>query len=438
LKKPNIIVIYCDDLGYGDLGCYGSQHVKTPHLDQLASQGVKFTNWYSNSPVCSPSRASLLTGKYPAKAGVSTILPGKRNQINGLQKSGKTMATVLREHGYHTALFGKWHLGTAADSRPNAQGFEEFYGFLAGCVDYYSHIFYWGKNVHPVHDLWHNEQEVWNDGRYLTEVITEKTVEYIARHRDEPFFAYVAYNAPHFPMHAPEKYMQRYAHLPWDRQVMAAMISAVDDGVGDIVRVLKEHGLYEDTIIFFSSDNGPSTEVRNWLDGTEDPYYGGSAGIFRGHKASLFDGGIKEPALLSYPSCIRGGQVCEELGVMMDVLPTFLELAEINTSAALDMDGSSVVSMITEGRPSPHERLFWEYAGQLAIREGSWKLVLGGKLDFGRMAPEKVHLADLSKDPGERVNLAEQYPDIAGRLEQAAREWYQSVQKETPCENQTT
>ncbi|MDF2958719.1 MAG: sulfatase [Paenibacillus sp.] len=435
MKKPNFIVIYCDDLGYGDLGCYGSKHVKTPHLDQLASQGVKLTNWYSNSPVCSPSRASLLTGKYPIKAGVSTILPGKRNQVNGLQQSEKTMAAVFREHGYHTALFGKWHLGTAADSRPNVHGFEEFYGFLAGCVDYYSHIFYWGKNVNPVHDLWHNEQEVWNDGRYLTEVITEKTVEYIARHRDEPFFAYVAYNSPHFPMHAPEKYMQRYAHLPWDRQVMAAMISAVDDGVGDIVRVLKEHGLYDDTVIFFSSDNGPSTEARNWLDGTEDLYYGGSAGIFRGHKASLYDGGIKEPALLSYPSYIRGGQVCEELGVMMDVLPTFLELAEIDASASPGMDGTSIVSMIKEGKPSPHEKVFWEYAGQLAVREGNWKLVLDGKLDFGRKAPEQVHLADLSKDPGERVNLAEQYPEIAGRLEQAVREWYQSVKKETPSEN---
>jgi arylsulfatase A-like enzyme len=247
----------------------------------------------------------------------------------------------------------------------------------------------------------------------------------------------VAYNAPHFPMHAPEKYMQRYAHLPWDRQVMAAMISAVDDGVGEIVRVLKEQGLYEDTVIFFSSDNGPSTEARNWLDGTEDLYYGGSAGIFRGHKASLFDGGIKEPALLSYPSAIRGGQVCEELGVMMDVLPTFLELAEIGASVSPDMDGTSIVSMIKEGKPSPHKRVFWEYAGQLAVREGNWKLVLDGKLDFGRKAPERVHLADLSKDPGERVNLAEQYPEIAGRLEQAAQQWYQSesVKKEAPGDN---
>jgi arylsulfatase A-like enzyme len=428
-RRPNFIVIYCDDLGYGDLGCYGAEQLETPHLDQLASQGVRFTDWYSNSPVCSPSRASLLTGRYPIKAGVSTILRGDRNRVSGLQQSEKTMAAILREHGYRTALFGKWHLGTAPDSRPGAHGFEEFYGFLAGCVDYYSHIFYWGKNVHPVHDLWHNEQEVWNNGRYLTEVITEKTVEYVARHRNEPFFAYVAYNAPHFPMHAPDKYMQRYAHLAWDRQVMAAMISAVDDGVGDIVHALKENGLYEDTVIFFSSDNGPSTEARNWLDGTEDPYYGGSAGLFRGHKASLFDGGIREPALLSYPSYIRGGQVCEELGVMMDVMPTFLELAEIDASAAPDIDGASIVSMITEGKASPHERVFWEYAGQLAVREGNWKLVLDGKLDFGRKAPEHVHLADVSKDPGERVNLAERYPEIAERLEQAVREWYESVKE---------
>ncbi|MCC2686667.1 MAG: sulfatase, partial [Paenibacillaceae bacterium] len=293
MDKPNLIIIYCDDLGYGDLGCYGSEHVKTPHLDRLAADGVRFTNWYSNSPVCSPSRAALLTGKYPRKTGVSNILGGKRG-TKGLSGREVTLAEALKPLGYKTAIFGKWHLGSELDTKPNARGFDEFFGFHAGCVDYYSHIFYWGQGggVNPVHDLWHNGEEVWKNGEYLTEAVTGKAAHFIEQNAGEPFFMYVPYNAPHYPMHAPQQYMDRFAHLPWDRQVMAAMIAAVDDGVGEIVSALKRIGKYENTVIFFSSDNGPSTESRNWLDGTEDKYYGGSAGIFRGHKFSLFEGGI--------------------------------------------------------------------------------------------------------------------------------------------------
>lgn len=429
MTKPNIIVIYCDDLGYGDLGCYGSDAIRTPHLDALAREGVRFTDWYSNSPVCSPSRAALLTGLYPAKTGVSHILGGKRG-TEGLKPEAKTLAERLKESGYGTALYGKWHLGSAETTKPNARGFDEYFGFQAGCVDYYSHIFYWGMpHVNPVHDLWSNEEEVWHDGEYLTHLITDKSVDFIERNRasDKPFFLYAAYNAPHYPMHAPEKYMKRYKHLPRDRQLMAAMISAVDDGVGEIVAALKRSGIYENTLIFFSSDNGPSSESRNFLDGTEDVYYGGSAGIFRGHKGSLFEGGIREPAILVYPAAIPAAQVCEEVGMMADIVPTVMELAGLDLPSADEIDGISVADMVTKGAKTPHERIFWEYGSQLAVREGRWKLVLGGKLDFDRLQPDDVHLSDLEADPGERVNLKDEFPELATRLERDVRAWYEGL-----------
>jgi arylsulfatase A-like enzyme len=421
LGKPNIIIIYCDDLGYGDLGCYGSDAIRTPHLDHLANDGVRFTNWYSNSPVCSPSRASLLTGRYPAKTGINQILSGKRGTA-GLSVEEKTIAARLKEHGYRTAIFGKWHLGVRKENEPNAHGFDEAFGFLAGCVDYYSHIYYWDRG-NPEHDLWHNGKEIWLNGEYLTEVLTDKTVEYIGASEDEPFFIYVPFNAPHYPMHAPQKYVDRYPDLPPDRRIMAAMISAVDDGVGAIVEALKQAGKYEDTIIFFSSDNGPSTEARNYLDGTEDLYYGGSAGIFRGHKGSLFDGGLREPAIMSYPAGIQGGQVSDELGAMIDVLPTLLELADLPAVSEGEIDGLSIAPVVKEGKSSSRNRVFWRYNEQLAVRNGRWKLVKNGKLDFTREAADSVHLSDLNVDPGERINLKDQHPDIVRELDELLNQW---------------
>ncbi|MCD9026184.1 sulfatase-like hydrolase/transferase [Cohnella silvisoli] len=425
MKRPNFIIIYCDDLGYGDLGCYGSDVIQTPHLDQLASEGVRFTDWYSNSPVCSPSRASLLTGKYPAKTGVCEILGGKRG-TSGLPDDQTTLAKALRSSGYRTALFGKWHLGVSADNNPNTHGFDEFFGFLAGCVDYYSHIFYWGQGdgINPVHDLWHNDQEVWLNGSYLTDVITDKAVQFIGQQEEQPFFMYVPYNAPHYPMHAPAKYVDRYPGLPPDRRIMAAMISAVDDGVGAIMEQLKKTGHAESTVIFFSSDNGPSTESRNFLDGTEDLYYGGSAGIFRGHKASLFEGGIREPAILSFPAYVSGGQVKSEPFAMIDIFPTFLKLAGVvPDSGCSSLDGFDVMPVLRGEAEMRERQIFWEYNGQSAIREGNWKLVLDGKLDISRTAAEPVHLSDLSVDPSEQINLMHQYPDVVSRLRHDLHKW---------------
>jgi len=429
--RPNIIVIYTDDLGYGDLSCYGSDAIRTPHLDGLAQAGIRFTNWYSNSPACSPSRASLLTGRYPQRAGVPNILGGKRG-TPGLPASEQTLATLLKQQGYATALSGKWHLGVSPECHPLSHGFEHFYGFMAGCVDYFSHIFYWGQagGVNPVHDLWRNEEEVWENGRYMTELITSDAVDFIRRSKARPFFSFVSYNAPHYPMHAPREYMDRFADLPWDRQVMAAMISAVDDGVGQIIRELKHQGIYDNTLIFFSSDNGPSTEARNWLDGNEDLYYGGSAGIFRGHKGSLFEGGIREPAILSWPAGIRGGQVNDEICAMMDIVPTAMEVVGATMPETGKIDGMSLLSMMRQGGPGPRDRVYWSYGDQLAVRQGEWKLVLNGKLDFSRKQADPIHLAQLGEDPGERVNLCTREAALTAQLKADVEQWYGDIERE--------
>lgn len=345
-STPNVVIIYADDLGYGDLSAFGSDDVRTPALDALAERGIRLTNWYSNSPVCSPSRASLLTGKYPTRAGVEEILGGHMGTAG--MPAQTTLANHLQSAGYRTGIFGKWHLGADAGHRPADRGFDEQYGFLAGCVDYYSHIFYWARDRNPIHDLWRDGRHIFNNGRYLTEVIAEEAAAFIERSAESPFFCYVPFNAPHYPMHAPKKYIDRFPDLPGDRRIIAAMISAMDDGISRIVDALRRADVLDNTIVFFSSDNGPSAESRNWLDGEEISYKGGSAGGLRGHKGSLFEGGIRVPSLISWPDGLPQGRDCDMPAAMMDVLPTLLDaigLDEPNSSNSDEVvDGSSMLS----------------------------------------------------------------------------------------------
>lgn len=421
MTRLNVVVIYADDLGYGDVGCFGGDDVRTPHLDRLAARGVRLTNWYSNSPVCSPSRAALLTGRHPVHAGVQEILGGKRGTA-GLPAQ-PTLASRLQDEGYRTGIFGKWHLGTGSGYRPLDRGFAQHFGFLAGCVDYYSHIFYWGQNQNPVHDLWDDEREVYDNGRYLTEVIAEKAVSFIADSAAEPFLCYVPFNAPHYPMHAPKEYVDRFPDLPDDRRIMAAMIAAMDDGVGRILDALDEAGIADHTIVFFSSDNGPSTESRNWLNGEEIDYQGGSTGGLRGNKGSLFDGGIRVPAIISWPGNLPQGAEWAEPGAMMDILPTVLEA--VGAPAAHEADGTSVLAALRGLEPLPVERtLFWEYGPQLAARRGPWKLTTSPREHLGGpFILSTSVLANLDEDPAEAVDLSAQHPEIAAALRAELEAW---------------
>ena len=425
-RRPNIIVFMTDDQGYGDLSCMGTTDFLTPHIDELATTGARFTNWYSNSPVCSPSRASLLTGRYPGNAGVRAILAGHR-KATGLTPEAPTIATAVRDLGYQTAMVGKWHLGLDEKCRPNQNGFDYFYGFMAGCIDYYSHVFYWcmaDGHTDPTHDLWENDHEFYDNGRYFTEMVSEKAVEKIREmnESDAPFMMYVAYNAPHYPMHAPRKYLDRFPHLPADRRIMAAMLSAVDDGVGQITDELKRLGIYEDTIIFFQSDNGPSRESRNWMDGRGDPYYGGLPGGLKGHKFSLFEGGIRVPGIFSWPGHIPAGQVIDEPCAAMDVFPTLLTIAG-GDPAKYELDGLDISDVLMNGGKTPHEEIYWEMEMQTAIRQGNYKLVLDGQLIEGEPPQDPVFLSDLSVDPSETTNLAAQYPELTEELKEKALAW---------------
>ena len=430
-RRPNFVVFMTDDQGYGDLSCMGNTDFRTPNIDAVAEQGARFTNWYSGSPVCSPSRASLLTGRYPGNAGVRAILAGHR-KATGLTAQVPTIAAAVKELGYQTAIVGKWHLGLQEQSRPNQNGFDYFYGFMAGCIDYYSHIFYWSMadgKTDPTHDLWENDHEFYDNGKYFTEMVTDKAVEKIRQmnREEEPFFLYVAYNAPHYPMHAPRKYLDRFPELPADRRIMAAMLSAVDDGVGQIVDELKRQGILEDTVIFFQSDNGPSRESRNWMDGRGDPYYGGKPGGLKGHKFSLFEGGIRVPGIFCWPGHIPGGQVIDEPCAAMDVFPTLLTMAGGDPSQ-YQLDGMDISDVLLHGAPSPHEELYWEMEQQTAIRQGKYKLVLNGQLVESEPAQAPVFLSDLSVDPGETVNLAERMPELTQELTRKATAWRAGIE----------
>ncbi len=418
--KPNVIVIVMDDLGVHDLGFLGVKDIKTPNIDALAKSGAYFTNWYSNAPVCAPARSSILTGRFPAKAGVP-------NNGKELAKDAKTIAEALKPAGYRTAAIGKWHLGSSNETVPNARGFDYFYGFHSGCVDFYSHRYYWGdpKSVN-YHDLWRNREEIFEDGQYLTERITEESVAFINQNKSQPFFSYIAYNAPHYPMHAPSKYASRFASVPFERRIYAAMISAVDDGIGAIRRTLERNGQLENTIIFLVGDNGATVEKRAGLH--QEFATAGDNGVFKGFKFSLFDGGHHVPACVSWPARIPKGGAIKELAMSMDILPTICNAAGAAIPAGVD--GSDILPVAASGAKSPHDALYWFQAGQLAIRRGKWKLVINGRLYDRRpdgaqplKGEDAIWLSDLETDPGETKNLRRVHPNVVDELQTMAEKW---------------
>lgn len=423
--RPNIIVMVLDDLGNHDLGFQGATDLKTPNIDALAASGATFSNWCSNAPVCAPARAAIMSGRYPARAGV----PDNGGELTpGIT----TLGTVARGVGYRTAAIGKWHLGHADTTRPNAHGFDYFYGFHNGCVDYYSHRVYWGEPRRVnFHDLWRNREEIFEDGRYLTERITEETVSFIRQNRRNPFLAYVAYNAPHYPMHAPEKYTRRFEHLPLERRIYSAMLAAVDDGVGEIRHVLVENGHLDDTLIFLVGDNGATTEKRAGLN--QNCATAGDNGVFRGFKFSLFDGGMHVPAVMSWPARIPGGARVRELVMSMDILPTVCRAIGATSEG---VDGSDILDVARSGAKSPHQAVFWNQGGQLAVRRGEWKLVIEGKL-FDRSADgakaltgeDAMFLSNVEHDPGETRNLRRLHPGLVDELATLASRWQAELVK---------
>ncbi|GAC1469754.1 MAG: hypothetical protein NVSMB9_13940 [Isosphaeraceae bacterium] len=419
-RRPNVILILTDDQGSLDAGCYGARDLRTPGIDALARRGVLFRQFYAAAPVCSPSRAGLLTGRYPVRAGMPDNASSTQGEA-GMPPGEVTIAEMLKRSGYATALVGKWHLGYTPKTMPNGQGFDQSFGFMGGCIDNYSHFFYWaGPNRH---DLWKNGDEIYHPGRFFPDLMVEEAVGFITAHRDEPFFLYFAMNAPHYPYQGEPEQLARHASLPYPRNLYAAFVATLDERIQRLVAKVDALGLREQTIIIFQSDHGHSTEDRAHGGG-------GSAGALRGAKFSLFEGGIRVPAIVSWPGHIPEGAVRDQVAHGCDWLPT---IASYCTAAPpeTDLDGLSLKSVIdSASAPSPHRVLHWQVGRkenvQWAVRRGDWKLIgnpRGLRAGEESKSRDPFFLSNLADDVSETKNHAQAHPDVARDLLQLHDEW---------------
>ena len=404
-EKPNVIFIMADDQGSVDLGCYGAGDLVTPGLDSLAADGVRFTQFYSAAPVCSPSRAGALTGRWPVRAGVPSNCSSTKGGTGALPPEEITMAEMFKAGGYVTAHVGKWHVGYTPETLPRSQGFDLSFGHMGGCIDNYSHFFYWnGPNVH---DLWLDGVEVFRDGEFFPDLMVGEASRFMEINRDRPFFIYYALNQPHYPYQGDAKWLEHFKDLPYPRNLYAAFVAAQDERLGQLFAKVESLGLKEKTIIVFQSDNGHATEERAHFGG-------GSAGPYRGAKFSLFEGGIRLPAIISWPGTLPSGESRDQLGHACDWLPTLAELTGVG-KPDVHLDGRSLVAVIRhEKASSPHDgrALHWQVGSgpkaDWAVREGDWKLI-GKSRDTsdGRQSePIELFLVNLKSDPGETTNLA--------------------------------
>ncbi len=412
-RKPNLLVIVADDLGYGELGCQGNKQIPTPHIDSLAANGVRFSNGYVSAPVCSPSRAGLMTGRYQTRFGHEFNAIGLQNKEPnvGLPLAEETIADRLRSAGYATGLVGKWHLGGTPKFNPTKRGFDEFFGFLheghfyvpPSHTNIASHL----RNPEPRYD----EQnpilrgfEPVPEKEYLTEAFTREGVAFLDRHYQQPFLLVMTYNAIHSPMQAKPEYMQRFDYIDDPhRRVFAAMLSSLDDGVGALLRKLREKKVEEDTLIFIVSDNGGPTQE---LTSSNKP--------LRGGKGQLWEGGIRTPSMAQWKGHLPAAKVYDEPVISLDIFATAAAAAGAKGRA---IDGVDLLPYLSGRNPNaPHETLFWRYGRNIAVRKGNWKLVRQAQPGNPDAA---FQLFDLSSDIAETTNLASQKPELARELQAA-------------------
>ncbi len=423
--KPNILLIYTDDQGSVDAGCYGARDLTTPTMDKLAASGVRFTQMLAPAPVCSPSRAGLLGGCIPMRLGAPGNISSSRGG-KGLAPQLHLLPELLRDAGYRTHHVGKWHLGYTDETMPNAQGFETSFGHMGGCIDNYSHFFYWaGPNRH---DLWRNGREVWHDGEGFGELMVKEARAVIAKKDKRPFFIYWAINWPHYPLQGFDKWRAHYRDrkLPHPRDKYAAFVSSMDELIGQVLEHLESTGKRNDTIVILQSDHGHSVEERTFGGG-------GSSGPYRGHKFSFLEGGLRVPSIVSWPGTLPEGEVRSQFVTGCDWFPTLARWAGARLPDKLDLDGRDIDAVIhSADAPSPHEHFFWTQDfsrnrnAPWAVRKGDWKL-LHRPLDQvtpwkGGKAPRHF-LVNLTKDPGETTNLAENEPARLAELQQLAKRY---------------
>lgn len=423
--RPNVIVIYTDDQGTVDMGAYGAADLKTPGMDRLAASGIRFTQFYAPAPVCSPSRAGLLTGKYPPNAGVPGNVSSQKGN-SGMPAEQVTMAEMLGEAGYATAHIGKWHLGYTPETMPNGQGFDYSFGHMGGCIDNYSHFFYWaGPNKHDLH---RNGEEVYHDGAYFPDLMVKEAGQFMEAHQKEPFFIYFALNAPHYPYQGEAEWLKHYqdAGVPYPRDLYGAFLSSLDARINALVDRVEALGLRENTIIVLQSDHGHSMEERAHFGG-------GSAGPYRGAKFSMFEGGLRVPAIISWPGRLEAGGVRDQLAHGSDWFPTIAALCGVPLPDE-PIDGKSLVKVLEDkDADSPHDVLHWATVGgkklQWAVRKGDWKLIGNPRdpsLPTGATLPDHV-LVNLAEDPGEQHNRVEEEPETFAALKALHEAWARSL-----------
>ena len=416
-RKPNILVIVGDDMGYADIGAHGCKDIPTPHIDSLARNGVRCSSGYVTGPYCSPTRAALLTGRYQQRFGheFNPGPPGPGNDAIGLSLDEKTMADRLAAAGYATGMVGKWHLGHVEKFHPLGRGFQEYFGFLGGAHAYFPTATATGPNAVL------RGREPADEKQYLTDAFAREAADYVERHKADPFFLYLAFNAVHTPMHAEQKYLARVAPgLPERRRQYAAMMIAMDDAIGAVLAKLRESGLEEDTLVFFISDNGGPP--GNSSDNTP----------LRGHKASTWEGGIRVPFLVQWKGKLPAGKVFDQPVAQIDILPTALAAAGVQQQPQWKLDGVDLVPHLTGKKESPpHEALCWRFGNQMAVRMGDWKLVrgrpnAGDGANRGAAAAARStqpELFNLATDVGEKNDLSAKQPDKLRELQAAWERW---------------
>ena len=425
--QPNILLIYTDDQGSIDANCYGARDLATPTIDKLATRGVRFTQMLAPAAVCSPSRAGLLSGRIPMRVGAPGNISSARGG-RGLAPHLYLLPELLRDAGYRTHHIGKWHLGYTDETMPNGQGFESSFGHMGGCIDNYSHFFYWnGPNRH---DLWRDGKEVWHDGIGFGSLMVDEAKRVIDKKDKRPFFIYRAINWPHYPLQGFDKWRNHYKDLPSPRNKYAAFVSSMDELIGQVIAHLDASGKTKDTVVVFQSDHGHSVEERTFGGG-------GSAGPYRGHKFSLLEGGLRVPSIVSWPGTLPEGEVRDQFVTGCDWFPTLAKWAGARVPDDLMLDGKDIEAVIRSAKaPSPHHHFFWTQDfsrntnARWAVRQGDWKLLHNPQDNVTPWEGGKqpvFFLVNLKTDIGERNNLAQKEPAKLAELKILAEAYKTSL-----------
>jgi len=396
--RPNIVLILADDLGYGSLGAYGEKEIPTPNIDSIAKNGAKMTNGYVSCPICAPTRAGLMTGRYQQRFGFEHN-PGPARQANdnfGLPIDQTTIAEVLKKNGYRTGMFGKWHLGYKPELQPTARGFDEFYGFLSGARSYFP-----SRRTDPI--LRGTKQVP--DPEYLTEALAQEAVAFMGQNSDKPFFVYLPFNAVHAPIEAPAKYTDPFPELTGTRKTYAGMQAGLDAAVGKVLGAIKKQGIEKNTVVFFLSDNGGPTQQTT-----------SSNKPLRGVKGQMYEGGIRVPFMVQWQGKVKPGTIVQDPCFSLDIFPTVLEIAGISKEVQNEkQDGRSLMPALQGSQSAKSPRaIFWRMGAQYAVRSGDWKMV---------STRGRVELFNLKSDVAESKDLSDTEPEKLKELQALYVTW---------------